>query len=123
MIMKKLLFKTVFLLIIFLFPFYILVAPSYAFSPSSQTIYEGIDVSAYQGDIDFNLVKEAGIDIVYIKSSEGSGFVDPYFEQNYQNAKNAGLSVGFYHYVTARSVEEAVAQANFFAKTISRKTA
>ena len=90
--MKKLLFKTVFLLIIFLFPFYILVAPSYAFSPSSQTIYEGIDVSAYQGDIDFNLVKEAGIDIVYIKSSEGSGFVDPYFEQNYQNAKNAGLS-------------------------------
>ena len=121
--MKKLLFKTVFLLIIFLFPFYILVAPSYAFSPSGQTIYEGIDVSAYQGDIDFNLVKEAGIDIVYIKSSEGSGFVDPYFEQNYQNAKNAGLSVGFYHYVTARSVEEAVSQANFFAKTISRKTA
>ena len=41
----------------FLFPFYILVAPSYAFQPSSQTIYEGIDVSVYQGNIDFPLVR------------------------------------------------------------------
>ena len=119
--MKKFLVKIIFLLIIFLFPCYILVIPSIAFSPSSQTIYDGIDVSAYQGDIDYNQVRDAGISIVYIKSSEGSGFVDPYFEQNYQNAKQAGLKVGFYHYVTARSVDEAIAQANFFAQTISGK--
>ena len=48
--------------------------------------------------------------------------MDSYFEQNYANAKNAGLKVGFYHYVTARSVEDAVRQANFFVSTISGKS-
>ena len=104
-----------------LFQFYILVLPSFAFSPSGDTIYEGIDVSSWQGEIDFSQVKASGIEVVYIKSSEGFRSVDSYFEQNYANAKNAGLKVGFYHYVTARSVEDAVKQANFFVSTISGK--
>ena len=89
---------------------------SLAFGPSSSTIYQGIDVSSWQGNINFAQVKNAGIDIVYIKSSEGVSYIDPYFERNYQNAKANGLKVGFYHYVTARTVEEARNQANFFAK-------
>lgn len=108
--------------ILLLFQFYILAMPAFAIPPSGDTIYEGIDVSAWQGDIDFEQVKNAGISIVYIKSSEGFSFVDPYFEQNYTNAKNAGLSVGFYHYVTARSVDEAVSQANFFVSTVAGKS-
>lgn len=112
----------VMLIIIFLFQFYILISPSFAFSPSSNNIYEGIDVSAWQGNIDFNQVKDSGISIVYIKSSEGFNFIDPYFEQNYNNARNAGLKIGFYHYVTARSIDEAISQANFFVSTISGKT-
>ena len=94
---------------------------SLAFGPSSSTIYQGIDVSSWQGNINFAQVKNAGIDIVYIKSSEGVSYIDPYFERNYQNAKANGLKVGFYHYVTARTVEEAQNQANFFAKVISGK--
>lgn len=94
---------------------------SLAFAPSSSTIYQGIDVSSWQGTIDFSQVKNAGIDIVYMKSSEGRSYIDPYFERNYQNAKANGLKVGFYHYVTARTVEEARNQANFFAKVISGK--
>ena len=94
---------------------------SLAFGPSSSTIYQGIDVSSWQGNINFAQVKNAGIDIVYIKSSEGVSYIDPYFERNYQNAKANGLKVGFYHYVTARTVEEARNQANFFAKVISGK--
>lgn len=94
---------------------------SFAFGPSSSTIYQGIDVSSYQGNIDFASVKNAGIDVVYIKSSEGQSYIDPYFEQNYQNAKANGLKVGFYHYVTARTVEQAQVQANFFARVISGK--
>lgn len=94
---------------------------SLAFGPSSSTIYQGIDVSSWQGTIDFTQVKNAGIDIVYMKSSEGRSYIDPYFERNYQNAKANGLKVGFYHYVTARTVEEARNQANFFASVISGK--
>lgn len=117
---KKFIILLVFI-VAMLFQFYILVLPSCAFSPSGDTIYDGIDVSSWQGNIDFSQVKASGIEIVYIKSSEGFRSVDSYFEQNYINAKNAGLKVGFYHYVTARSVEDAVRQANFFVSTISGK--
>lgn len=118
--MKKI--KFIICLIVFIFPMYILIGPVYSFGPSSQTIYQGIDVSGWQGNIDFEQVKNAGIEIVYMKASEGSYFVDPYFDQNYTNAKANGLKVGFYHYVTARSVEEAIAEAKFFVSTISGKT-
>ena len=111
-------FLACFLVLFFIFATYI---PSFAFGPSSSIIYQGIDVSSWQGNINFAQVKNAGIDIVYIKSSEGVSYIDPYFERNYQNAKANGLKVGFYHYVTARTVEEARNQANFFAKVISGK--
>lgn len=101
---------------------YILIAPVYAFEPSSPTLYDGIDVSGWQGNIDFAQVKNSGIEIVYMKASEGSSFVDPYFNQNYTNAKANGLKVGFYHYLTARNIEEAIIQARFFVATISGKT-
>lgn len=74
------------------------------FSPSSNNIYQGIDVSRWQRNIDFSLVKNSGIDIVYIKSSEGRSYIDPYFEKNYSEAKANGLKIGFYHYVTATSI-------------------
>lgn len=119
--MKKRFIILLVFIVTMLFQFYILVLPSFAFSPSGDTIYEGIDVSSWQGEIDFSQVKASGIEVVYIKSSEGFRSVDSYFEQNYANAKNAGLKVGFYHYVTARSVGDAVKQANFFVSTISGK--
>ena len=95
--------------------------PSLAFGPSSNTLYEGIDVSSWQQNIDFAAVRNAGIEIVYMKSSEGSSYIDSYFETNYRNAKANGLKVGFYHYVTARTTEQARAQATFFAKVIRGK--
>ena len=113
-------FFTLFLAIFTVFTLFTYV-PVFAFGPSSPTIYQGIDVSSWQGNIDFSRVKNAGIDIVYIKSSEGRSYIDPYFEINYQNAKANGLKIGFYHYVTARTVDEARTQANFFANVISGK--
>ena len=94
---------------------------SYALSPISEPIYEGIDVSNWQGYINYRLVKDSGIDIVYIKASEGTTFKDPYFEYNYRNAKENGLKVGFYHFLTATNVEQAKNQAQFFASVISGK--
>lgn len=108
-------------LIVITMPMYILIAPVYAFGPSSETIYEGIDVSGWQGSIDYSQVANDGIEIVYMKASEGSNYVDSHFNENYANAKANGLKVGFYHYLTARSNEEAVAEATFFVATISGK--
>lgn len=81
----------------------------------------GIDVSQWQGEIDYEKVRNSGIEVVYIKSSEGQSFVDPYFEENYINAKANGLKVGFYHYVIARTEEDAILEARHFVRTISGK--
>lgn len=86
-----------------------------------ETRYRGIDVSVWQGDIDFARVKAAGIEAVYIRAGEGTNLTDRYFERNYEKAREAGLKYGFYHYVTARSVEEAEEQADFFASLIRSK--
>ena len=102
---------------------YILPTKVFAFGPSSNIIYQGIDVSGYQGNINFREVKEAGIDIVYIKSSEGSNYIDSHFERNYEQARANGLKIGFYHYVTARTEEQARRQAQFFVSVISGKVA
>lgn len=102
---------------------YVLPTQVFAFEPSSNIIYQGIDVSGYQGNINFREVKEAGIDIVYIKSSEGSNYIDSHFERNYEQARVNGLKIGFYHYVTARTEEQARRQAQFFVSVISGKVA
>lgn len=88
---------------------------------AQNTQYRGIDVSAWQGEINFNRVKDAGIEAVYIRAGEGANITDRYFERNYENAKAAGLKYGFYHYVTARTVSEAEEQADFFAALIRSK--
>ncbi len=99
----------------------LLCCSAYALPASTDRIYSGIDVSVWQGEINFEAVRQDGIEIVYIRSSSGSGFVDPNFEQNYERAKAAGLSVGFYHYVTARSESQARYQAEFFASLVHGK--
>lgn len=87
--------------------------------PSSNNIYEGIDVSSYQGDINYEAVKNYGIEVVYIKASEGTYLEDPFFRTNYNNAKSNNLKVGFYHFIRARTQEEARSEAEFFASVIS----
>lgn len=79
---------------------------------------EGIDVSHWEGDIDFEEVKRAGIRFVYMKATEGVSYVDPDFERNYREARKARLKIGFYHYLTAGSEEEAREQARHFADVI-----
>ena len=108
-------FKKVFCL---LFIFVLFPTLCFAFPASSSIIYDGIDVSEWQGSIDFSLVKESGIDVVYIRSSEGNNYIDPYFRDNYENAKDNGLKVGFYHYLTARNTSEARTQAEFFVSVV-----
>lgn len=93
----------------------------FALERGGTTQYDGIDVSAFQGDIDFDSVKAGGIEFVYIKASEGTTLVDPKFEDNYAGAKDADLLIGVYHFVRAQNVSEAQAEARFFAENISGK--
>lgn len=60
----------------------------------------GIDVSTHQGTIDWAKVKSDGYSFAYIKATEGTGYTDPHFSQNWNGAQAQGLSVGAYHYFT-----------------------
>lgn len=88
--------------------------PTRAIPPSGGRQYRGIDISEFQGEIDFEEVRRSGIEAVYIRVGAGE-YTDEYFAENYERARAAGLKIGFYHYVTARSVEEGRRQARFFA--------
>ena len=93
----------------------------YAITSYSDLIYNGIDVSNWQGYINYANVKDAGIDVVYIKASQGTNIKDAYLDINYENAKSNDLKVGFYHFLTATNEYQAEEEARFFASVISGK--
>ena len=67
---------------------------------STSSIY-GIDVSHYQGLINWQMVKtDKNASYVYIKATEGAGYVDQYYLRNLRGAKEAGIPVGIYHFFT-----------------------
>lgn len=84
----------------------------------------GIDVSKWQGVIDFKKVKESGCEFVIIRIGHQDGrngqyIIDPYFEENYKNALKNNLNVGVYFYSYADSNEEAKKQAEWIVKTLN----
>jgi len=89
-----------------------------AFGPSNTTLYDGIDVSGWQGKVDYKAVSEDGIEIVYIKATEGTSYTNSYYLDAYNAAKANGLKVGFYHYLTARTTAKAIAEAEYFSSAI-----
>ena len=74
---------------------------------------KGIDVSRYQGHIDFNAVKRAGIEFVIIQAGYGRSAKqkDSFFELNYSRAKAAGLHVGAYWFSYAVDANDAAKEA------------
>lgn len=60
---------------------------------------QGIDISKYQGDVDWRAVQRAGISFAYMKVSEGGDHVDGKFYQNWENAARAGVARGAYHFM------------------------
>ncbi len=83
----------------------------------------GIDVSKWQGDIDWEKVADSGVEFVMIRLGVQDGFggentLDSYFLKNYKGAKAAGLDVGIYYYSYATTLTEAAEQAVFVLETI-----
>ena len=66
----------------------------------------GIDVSKWNGGIDFNKVKSAGVDFVIIRAGFGVNGIDRLFKANYTAAKEAGLKIGAYWYSYAKTKAE-----------------
>jgi lysozyme len=60
---------------------------------------QGIDVSYWQGDIDWQRAQAAGVRFVFIKATEGGDHLDPKFLDNWHGAKAAGAARGAYHFV------------------------
>ena len=81
---------------------------------------QGIDVSLYQGDVDWEAVAGDGIDFVIVRAGgryygrygSGETFEDEMFDQNMQGAIDAGLDVGAYFFSNAITVEEALEEAD-----------
>ncbi len=83
----------------------------------------GIDVSGYQGDIDWQKVRDSGIRFVFIKvgsrgTTEGGLYPDTYAQGYYEGAKAAGLLVGAYFFSQAITPQEAKEEARFALKQI-----
>ncbi len=84
----------------------------------------GIDVSEWQGDIDWNKVKNAGATFVMIRighgtNDDGTYYEDKKFAQNLVGAKTAGLKVGIYYYSKAISSDEAIKQAKWIISVLN----
>ena len=84
----------------------------------TQDVRKGIDVSKYQGNINWNAAKNAGVEFAIVRvghrgKTSGSIEEDSYYATNIQGALNAGIRVGAYIYSQAISEQEAVEEANF----------
>lgn len=84
----------------------------------SRTKYpvRGVDVSHYQGDIDWDVLSSEDIDFAFIKATEGSTFVDDRFSYNFAEAQKHDISVGAYHFFSFSS--SGITQAENFINTV-----
>ena len=66
----------------------------------------GVDVSVYQGEVDWAVLAGQGVDFAFIKATEGSSLQDVRFAENWTNAQAAGVRVGAYHFFSYDSPGE-----------------
>lgn len=88
------------------------------------TSHKGIDVSKYQGDIDWKAVKADGVEYAFIRLGlrgyeSGKLVLDEYFDQNMRGANEAGVSAGVYFFTQATTVEEAKEEAAYVLENIA----
>lgn len=79
----------------------------------------GVDVSWYQGKVDWPKVHEAGYRFAFVKVSEGSTMTDANYAVNLTGAKTAGMAVSGYHFLHARTPKEAATEAKLFIANVN----
>ncbi len=85
--------------------------------------YKGIDVSKFQGDINFKKVKNDGIDFAIVRIGYGmyESQKDPKFEANYEGFRNQNIPVGVYLYSYAKSISDAKREASVVLKWLNKR--
>ncbi len=91
-------------------------------TPQGEIVAHGIDVSKYQGEINFEKVKSDGYSFVILRAGTTQGGKDANFDTYYKNAKAAGLDIGCYYYTYATTVEGAKEEALRVRRIIKGKT-
>lgn len=83
--------------------------------PGASTL-KGLDVSGYQPNTNWSTVQNAGYSFAIIKATEGTGYVNPYFAQDWAATKSLGIIRGAYHFFHANI--DPTAQAQHFVDTV-----
>lgn len=78
----------------------------------------GVDVSNYQGVIDWELIDNQNVDFAFIKATEGSGYVDRFVSRNLENIAETDILCSCYHFFSFDSAGET--QAENFIKTVGK---
>ena len=104
----------------------LITSPHYQYEDENYSSIYGIDVSAHQKDIDWQKVKDSGVEFAYIRLgyrgyTEGGLNLDEYFNTNYEQAKSVGLKVGVYFFSQAVDKKEAMEEAFFVLEHIQDK--
>lgn len=87
-------------------------------SPKKLAVH-GVDVSRWQGDIDWAKLRTQGANFAYIKATDGGDHLDPMFKKNWRRAKEAGIKRGAYHFFYwCRTAGE---QADWFIRNVPRE--
>jgi uncharacterized protein with LGFP repeats/GH25 family lysozyme M1 (1,4-beta-N-acetylmuramidase) len=75
---------------------------------------QGLDVSYYQGNVNWQQQRNMGALFAYVKATEDHGYLNPYFASQYNGSRNVGMIRGAYHFAVP-NVSSGATQANFFA--------
>lgn len=86
-----------------------LILRSHEANPEQWEVF-GVDVSAYQGEVDWPVLAEQGVEFAFIKATEGSTLQDRQFRSNWEGAQAAGIRTGAYHFLSYDSPGETQAE-------------
>ena len=106
----------------------LVLAASFSAPAGAATYAKGIDVSHYNGAIDWTQVATASYRFVYAKATEGSTLIDPTYSINRTGGKSFGLRVGAYHFARPSGatdparIANAITQADFFLTVVQPQT-
>ena len=86
----------------------------------TKDVLLGIDISKWNGNVNWKEVKEAGVEFVIIRAGYGTNYVDPYFEKNIENAIDNNMIIGVYWFSYAHTNQQAHLEAKKCYKTIKK---
>lgn len=82
-------------------------------------MFQALTINEFTSGVNWNLARSQGFNAAVLRATAGSNYTDLFFPSSVQRAQQAGIKLGFYHYLIAENEAEAQAQARFFASTIA----